>query len=78
MTGIHDISMCWITLPATLLCPAHSPATIMSLEAARGLSIIDLISVMNEKLNMEWSGLLETPLPPVVSQASVESEVRAT
>ena len=78
MTGIHDIPMCWITLPATLLYPPHNLAAIMSLEAARGLSILDLISVMNEKLNMEWSGLLETPLPPVVSQASVESEVRAT
>ena len=49
----------------------------MSLEAARKLSVPDLIHALNEKINAEWSGLLETPLPPGVSVASVQSEVRA-
>jgi len=70
--GMYDIPVSWITLPAT---PFVAP-TIMSLEAARNLSIPDLIHVLNEKLNLEWSSLLQTPLPPSVSLASVDSDVR--
>ena len=50
-------------------------ATVMSLEAARNLSIPDLLRVLNEKLGLECARLRETPLPPVVSAASLESEV---
>ena len=49
----------------------------MSLEAARDLSIPDLILVLNEKLNLECSNILKSPLPPAASLASVESKVRA-
>jgi len=44
----------------------------MPLEAARDLSIPDLLRVLNEKLCLECTRLQEAPLPP----ASVESEVR--
>ena len=50
----------------------------MSLEAARSLSIPDLLRVLSEKLNLECTRSQETPLPPVFTPASaVESEVRA-
>ena len=49
----------------------------MPSEAARELSVPDLIHALSEKINVKWSGLLETPLPPGVSVASVQSEVRA-
>ena len=63
--------MCWITLPATLLCAA----TIMSLEAARSLYISDLIKVLNERLDGEWARLLDSSLSPTVPVTSVISEV---
>ena len=47
----------------------------MSLEAARGLSIFELLCVLNEKLNLEHTRLQDTPLPPVGPAASLESEV---
>lgn len=50
----------------------------MSLEAARELSIPELIRALNEKINVEWSSLLVTPLPPGASVASVRSEVRTS
>ena len=55
----------------------YAPPTIMSLETARDLSILDLIRVLNEKIDVEWPRLLETPLPSVAFVASMESEVRA-
>ena len=49
----------------------------MPFEAARDLSIPDLLRVLSEKLNQECSRLQENPLPPVVTPAfEVESEVR--
>ena len=50
-------------------------ATVMSLEAARNLSISDLLHLLNEKLGLEYTRLRETHLPPVTSAASLESEV---
>lgn len=47
----------------------------MSLDAARNLSIPDLLRVLNEKLGLECSRLQNTPLPPASSTASLESEV---
>jgi len=58
-------------MPITLLLAA----TIMSLETARDLSIPDLLRVLNEKLDLEYTRLRGTPLPPTVSVASLESEV---
>ena len=49
----------------------------MSPEAAHGLSVPDIIHALNEKISVEWSKLMETPLHPGVSTASVQSEVRA-
>ena len=60
-----------VTLPVTLLV-----TTIMSkLKAARDLSIPDLLRLLNEKLGLECTRLRETPLPPLASVASSESEV---
>ena len=39
----------------------------MSLEAARNLSVTDLPHVLDEKLGLEYAGLRESHLPPVVS-----------
>lgn len=50
----------------------------MALEAARDLSVQDLLRVLNEKLGLECTRLRETPLPPVVSAASLEPEVMAS
>jgi len=50
--------------------------TTMSLEAARGLSILELLHVLNEKLSLECTKL-QYPLPPVTSTASLGSEVSA-
>ena len=47
------------------------------MEIARGLSILDLLCLLNEKLGLECTRLQETPLPPV-STASLESEVSAS
>ena len=47
----------------------------MSLDAARDLSIPDLLRVLNEKLGLECSRLQKTYFPPVSSAASLESEV---
>jgi hypothetical protein len=61
-----------VTSSVTLL--FHSSTT-MSLEAARNLSVRDLLSVLNEKLNLECTRIR---VPPLVSAASPESEVRTT
>ena len=57
-----------------VICPQGQPIT-MSLEAARDLSIQDLLRVLNEKLGLECTTLRHTPLPPAVSAASLEPEV---
>jgi hypothetical protein len=49
----------------------------MCLEAARDLSIADLLHVLSEKLGLECTKLQDTPLPPAVSPASLEPEVSA-
>ena len=49
----------------------------MSPEAAHELSVPDIIHALNEKISVEWSRLLETPIHSGVSVASVQSEVRA-
>jgi len=48
----------------------------MSLEAARKLSIPELLCVLGEKLDMECSRVRELSLPLTVSAASLEHEVR--
>ena len=55
--------------------PETLTATIMSLETARDLSIPDLLRLLNEKLGLECTRLQETPPPPLVDTASLESEV---
>ena len=47
----------------------------MSLEAARGLTIPELLRVLNEKLGLECTRLRELPSPPDFSTASLEAEV---
>jgi hypothetical protein len=47
----------------------------MSLEAARDLSVTDLLHMLCEKLEQEYTRLRETRLPPALSAASVELEV---
>jgi len=42
----------------------------MSLEAARNLSVPDLLRVLDEKLGLEYVRLRESHLPPVVSLGS--------
>ena len=49
----------------------------MSLEAARELSIPNLLRLLNDKLNLECTRLRETPPARVVPASTVESEVRA-
>ena len=50
---------------------------IMSLEAARELSIPELLRVLNEKIGIEHSRVREMPPPLAVSAATRELEVRA-
>ena len=47
----------------------------MPLETARKLSIPELLSVLNEKLGLEYSRVRETPLSLGVSMESLEPEV---
>ena len=47
----------------------------MSLEAARNLSIPDLLRVFNEKLDLESARLRGIRLPPIASTASLETDV---
>lgn len=47
----------------------------MSLETARDLSIQDLLHVLGEKFGLERTRIQKTFTPPVVSAASLESEV---
>jgi len=54
------------------------PVTVMSLEAAQGLSIFELLRVLNEKLVLGCTRLRHTPLPPVTPTASLELEVCMT
>lgn len=49
--------------------------TTMSLEAARDLSIEDLLHVLNEKIGLECTRVLGIPLPPVFPPASLDTEV---
>ena len=51
---------------------------IVSLKAARELSISELLRVLDEKLGTGCSRVREIPLPPVVSATERELEVRAT
>lgn len=51
-------------------------STTMSLEGARGLSIPDLLHLLNEKVLLEYNRIRETALAPVVFDASMRSEVR--
>ena len=48
----------------------------MSLKAARKLSVLELLRVLDEKLNLEYSRVRETPLPLGASVGSLEPEVR--
>lgn len=47
----------------------------MSLEAARNLSIPELLHVLNENLHWECNGLREYHPPPAISTASLKAEV---
>ena len=52
---------------------------IMSLsEVAHGLSISDLLHVLNGKLGLERKKLQEIPIPPKYSASLLESEVGGT
>ena len=55
--------------------PEALTATIMSLDTARGLSIPDLLRLLNDKLGLECTRLQETPLSLQVTTASLEPEV---
>jgi len=51
-------------------------ATTMSeFEAARNLSIPDLLRLLKEKLGLEHAKLRKGPFPPATSTMSLESEV---
>ena len=56
--------------------PKAPATTTVSMETDRGLSIPDLLRLLNEKLGLECTRLQETPLPPV-STALLELEVSA-
>ena len=57
-------------------CRSGPPSpTFMSLEAARNLSIHDLLRVLAEKLGLECTRVQQIPLLPVGSAASLASEV---
>jgi len=47
----------------------------MSSEAARNLSIPELLCALNEKLGLESSRLRQMCLPPIISIASLKAEV---
>ena len=47
----------------------------MSLAIARGLSIPELMCVLNEKLGLEYTQIRGVQVSPGVSVASLESEV---
>ena len=51
------------------------PTTTMSLEAARDLSIQDLLRVLNEKLGLECTRIRDIPLSRTVPATFLESEV---
>ena len=57
--------------------PCAEVTTMISEAIIRELSITDLIHVLNEKIDLEWSRLLKTPHPAIRSNASVESEVHS-
>ena len=60
----------WCCLPAR----STHPIT-MSLEAARDLSIPDLLRVLNQKISLEFTTLRNALPSPAVSAGSLESEV---
>ena len=49
----------------------------MSLEATRDLSIRDLLRALNEKLNLEWVQVRDTPTSSPDPAVSLEPEVSA-
>ena len=50
----------------------------MSLEAARKLSIPELLRVLNERLSLEYSRVREISLPLGLSVESLEPKVRSS
>ena len=56
----------------------RSPGTTMSLEAARNLSIQDLLRVLDERFGQECARLRKYRLPPIVSTTSLEPHVSST
>ena len=54
-----------------------SASVIMSLEAARDLSITDILRILNEKVDFECARVRTIPMPPPVLAASLEAEVSA-
>ena len=68
-----SVTMWWITSPATLL--VATSATTMSPQAAYDLSIAELLCVLNEKLGLELARVQGIRPPPVVSGASLETNV---
>jgi len=51
------------------------PTTMLEFEAARNLSVPDLLHLLKEKLSLEHAKLRKDPFPPAASTASLESEV---
>jgi len=47
----------------------------MSSQTAHDPSILELLRVLNDKLGLGCIGVRETPLPPVVSTTSLETNV---
>ena len=47
----------------------------MSLEAARNLSVLELLQVLNENLDLEFARVREICFPPVVPAALLQPEV---
>jgi len=60
---------------AIMRASVFSPSTIMSLEAARDLSIPELLRVLNGKLGLEQTRLRKYHPPPAFSTTSLEAEV---
>ena len=49
----------------------------MSLHAAKDLSISDLLRLLGEKLDVECTGLRETPFSPALPAISLKEEASA-
>jgi len=50
-------------------------AAIMSSLAARNLSVLELLQVLNEKLDLEFARVQEICFPPLVPAAPLQTEV---